>query len=109
MKECSTNLLANLFLSFLSFLFFAFFSLLLFALSEANESDPDKMPLITPQALTSSFSFFIFSRNSRSLMTLRKWVEISRLASVIIAQDQLESSPFSDFLHSLVRSGLVLE
>ena len=67
------------------------------------------MSLITAQAQTSSFSFFIFSRISRSLMTLGKQVEISWSASVMIAQDQPQSLPFSDFLHSLFRSGLVPE
>jgi hypothetical protein len=67
----------NLFLALFSFLFFALFLLLLFALSEANGSDRDKTSLITPQAQTSSFSFFIFSRSSRSLTTLGKRPEIS--------------------------------
>lgn len=90
--EQDTDLLASL----LALLFrFALLPFLLLTLTEPNGSDSDTTSMTTRQLQTSSFSFFSFSRSSRSLMTLDKHEMVNQRRPVPQKKDSHHSATSS--------------
>jgi hypothetical protein len=64
-----------------TFRFLLLFTFLLLELTGTNESDSDETSTVARCSRTSSLSFFILSRISRSLVTLHDWEKVSRTTS----------------------------